>query len=166
MRKYFQQQPDLGVIAIQDVEIPTNSRDQLAPVLRALQTIFVTPSFNQRLFRILAQRVVADKAATGRTGMDLWAMLVLAVVRHTLDADYDRLHHIANYDSLVRGVMGVESSVFSRGKQYSISAVRQNVALLDSTAINGILEIVLEAGQGYIKKKTKRKFTSRLTPLS
>jgi hypothetical protein len=34
--------------------------------------------------------------------MDLWQILVLGIVRLGLDADWDRLEHIANYDALVR----------------------------------------------------------------
>jgi hypothetical protein len=45
--------------------------------------------------------ILAGKKATGCTGMDLWQILVLGSCA-CLDADYDRLEHVANYDTLVR----------------------------------------------------------------
>ncbi len=60
------------------------------------------PTLKTEIFALLAAKILAGKKATGRTGMDLWQILVLGVVRLGLDADWDRLEHIANYDTLVR----------------------------------------------------------------
>ena len=50
---------------------------------------------------------MAGKKATGRPGLDLWQILVLGVVRLGLNCDYDRLEHLANYDSLLRQILGL-----------------------------------------------------------
>ncbi len=42
MRKRFEVSPILGSLPVSEVVIPTKSRDELAPVLLALQTIFVS----------------------------------------------------------------------------------------------------------------------------
>ena len=55
------------------------------------------------------------KQDTGRPGMDLWHIFVLGVIRLGLGCDYDRLEHIANYDNLVRQIMGLPR--FDDGKQ-------------------------------------------------
>lgn len=49
--------------------------------------------------------------------MTLWEILVFAVVRLTLDTNYDRLEHIANYDILVRSLLGI-STLGDNLKQY------------------------------------------------
>ena len=163
MRKRFVQQPDLGVVAIEDIKMPAHSRDELPPVLLALQTVFITREYNERIFTILENAFPAGKAPNGRTGMDLWEIIVLAVVRQTLGTNYDRLHHIANYDSLLRGIMGVEQSNFSEGKKYGLTTLKENIGILDEGIINAINEIVLEVGQGYIKKNTARKLRLKST---
>jgi transposase, IS5 family len=84
MRKRFEQQLSLGVIPISEVKIRTKSRDEMPPLLVALQTIFVTPALNEAVFRLLEAVICKDKKATGRHGMDLWHILVLALVRHAL----------------------------------------------------------------------------------
>ena len=42
MRQRFEQQLSLGVTPISEVEIRTKCRDEMPPLLVALQTIFVT----------------------------------------------------------------------------------------------------------------------------
>jgi len=44
--------------------------------------------------------------------MDLWQILVLAIVRHTLNTNWDRLEHIANHVNLIRRILGVHTTNF------------------------------------------------------
>lgn len=94
MRKSFGVQLSLGAVPIEKVEIPTKSRDEMPPVLAALQWIFVTPEVSQEVFGVLEKSIAASSKSTGRPGMDLWHILVLGVIRMTLDANYDRLHYV------------------------------------------------------------------------
>jgi hypothetical protein len=84
MRQRFEQQMTLRTVAIADVKFPLKSRDELPPVLKALQYIFITPELNEKVFQLLEEKICKGKKQTGRRGMDLWHILVLAVVRHTL----------------------------------------------------------------------------------
>ena len=106
MCKRFALQHELGITSIEEIIIPTKSRDELPPVLMALQYIFVTEELSEQVFALLEQRIELMKM--GRSELSLWEILVLGVVRLTLDANYDRLEHIANYDSLVRELLGVK----------------------------------------------------------
>lgn len=163
MRKRFVQQPDLGVIAIGEIKMPTHSRDELPPVLLALQTVFTNIRYNERIFKILENALPVGKAANGRTGMDFWEIIVLAVVRQTLGTNYDRLHHLANYDGLLRGIMGVAQSNFREGKQYGLTTLKENIGSLDEQTIIAINEVVLEVGQDYIKKNTAKRLKLKST---
>jgi IS5 family transposase len=89
---------------------------------------------------------------TGRLGMSLWEIFVLAVVRLCLDVDYDRLHILANYEKLLRMILGVESS-FGEGKQYGLQTIKDNVQLLDEDVIDQINDIVVKAGHSLKKKE-------------
>ncbi len=82
MRQRFEQQMNLRTVGIADINFPLKSRDELPPVLRALQYIFITPDLNEKVFRLLEQIICKDKKQTGRKGMDLWQILVLAVVHY------------------------------------------------------------------------------------
>ncbi len=61
MRKRFEVSPILGSLPISEVVIPTKSRDELAPVLLALQTIFVSELYHQKMFPIVAPIILRDK---------------------------------------------------------------------------------------------------------
>ena len=47
MRQHFDQQMNLRTVPISDVKFSLKSRDELPPVLMALQYIFVTPELNE-----------------------------------------------------------------------------------------------------------------------
>ena len=53
MRQRFEQQLSLGAVPISDKKIPTKSRDEMPPTVRALQHIFLTPLLNEKVFKLL-----------------------------------------------------------------------------------------------------------------
>jgi hypothetical protein len=152
MRKKIEQQKKLGAISISEVKLPLKSRDELPPILMALQHIYATPELKEEVFRILEEKVMRGKKKTGRYGMELWHILVLSVVRMGLDANYDRLEDFANHHSLIRKIMGVETG-FGGGKAFSMQSIKDNVSLLDGETINRINNMVLKAGHQLVKKK-------------
>lgn len=157
MRKRFEQQMNLRTVAISDVKFPLKSRDELPPVLKALQYIFITPELNEKIFQLLEEKICKGKKKTGRNGMDLWHVLVLAVIRHTLDTNWDRLHDTANYHELVRSIMGVHATAFIEDKrvEFNYQTILDNVSLLDDPLLEQINQVVVQAGHQLFKKKEK-----------
>ncbi len=154
MRQRFEQQMNLRTVAISDVKFPLKSRDELPPVLKALQYIFITPELNEKVFQLLEQKICKDKKQTGRKGMDLWHILVLAVVRHTLSTNWDRLEHLANYDLLVRELLGVHSTGFNDDKiEFAYQSILDNVQLIDEELLQQINLLIVQAGHSLLKKK-------------
>jgi len=151
MRKRFEIQHELGVRSIEEIEIPTKSRDELPPVLMALQYIFVTQEISEEVFEILEQQIELKKM--GRMGLSLWEIFVLGVVRLTLDANYDRLEHIANYDILVRELLGIGKLGRRIEKQYSITSLKENIPYIDEELLREINEVIVKAGHSLLKKK-------------
>jgi hypothetical protein len=44
MRHRYSSQPDLDILPIEKIQLPTRSRDELPPILAGLQWIWVHPS--------------------------------------------------------------------------------------------------------------------------
>ncbi len=155
MRQRFEQQISLRTVAISNVKFPIKSRDELPPVLMALQYIFITPDLNKKVFELLEKKICSDKKKTGRKGMDLWHMLVLAVVRHALGTNWDRLEYLANYDLLLRSVMGVHASAFIEDEkiEFNYQTILDNVSLIDEELLCQINLLVVDAGHKLLKKK-------------
>lgn len=154
MRKRFAQQLSLGITPISEVKIPTKSRDELPPVLAALQHIFIDPALNKKVFEMIEPKILGGKQNTGRNGMDMWEILVLATIRMALNTNYDRLHDMANFHRLIREVIGVENR-FNEGKTYGLQTIKDNVSLLDEETINRVNVLVVETGHQFVLKKNE-----------
>ena len=90
------------------------------------------PTLKSEILALIEAVVLADKKATGRPGLHLWQILVLGVVRLGLDADWDRMEHIANYDALVRQMLEVPAALWgAASKTFGHQTLRDNVARLD-----------------------------------
>jgi transposase, IS5 family len=154
MRQRFQQQTTLGITPVKEVKFPLHSRDELPPVLMALQHIFITAELNEKVFALLEKKVVSNKKKTGRKGMDLWHILVLAVIRHTLDTNWDRLEHIANYDTLLRKMLGVHVEKFGIEEvEFAYQTIVDNVSLIDDELLLQINKLVVAHGHNLLKKR-------------
>ena len=154
MRHAFQSEPDLQITPIEKIRLPLKSRDELPPILAGLQWLWMYPTLRAEILALLEAAVLAGKQATGRTGMDLWQILVLGVVRLGLDADWDRLEHIANYDTLVRQMLGVPATPWGEeAKVFARQTLRDNVALLDEALLQAINARIAAAGREVFAKK-------------
>ena len=154
MRHPFQTQPDLQITPIEKIRLPLRSRDELPPILAGLQWIWMHPTLKTDILARLEAKILAGKKATGRTGMDLWQILVLGVVRLGLDADWDRMEHIANYDTLVRQMLGVPVDPWGAGARvFGHQTLRDNVALLDDELLQEINARIAAAGRAVFAKR-------------
>lgn len=154
MRQRFEPAPHLNRTPIEKVIIPLKSRDELPPILAGLQWIWMHPTLKAEIFALLEEAILAGKQATGRPGMDLWQILVLGIVRLGLDANYDRLEHIANYDTLLRQILGVSETPWGEeAVVFNHQTLRDNVALLDEVLLGAINAKVAAAGRAVFAKK-------------
>ena len=156
MRQPFNPQPDLQITPIEKILLPLQSRDELPPILASLQWIWMHPTLKSEILALLEVQVLGGKKVTGRTGMDLWQILVLGVVRLGLDADWDRMEHLANYDLLLRQMLGVCPNPWgSNTRRFSHQTLRDNAALLDAALLKKINVLVAAAGrQVFVSKPT------------
>jgi IS5 family transposase len=154
MRHHFQHEPGLDIIPIEKIRLPIKSRDELPPILAGLQWVWTHPTLKAEIFALLEAKILAGKKATGRTGMDLWQILVLGVVRQGLNADWDRMEHVANYDTLVRQMLGVPPTPWGEeAKVFGHQTLRDNVALLDEELLQQINARIAATGREVFAKK-------------
>jgi hypothetical protein len=151
MRKRFEAQLTLGSTPIHEIEIPTKSRDEFPAYLRAMQYIYTNNDLSEKIYSLLESKICTGKK-TGRPGMHLWTIFVLAGARLCLNTDYDRLHYLANHDSLLRQMLGVHDGMV-RGREFERQTVIDNVQLLDDDTLRAINQVIVEAGHRVVKKK-------------
>jgi hypothetical protein len=154
MRKRFEQQLSFGILPINSLVVNPKSRDAPTKIALALLNLYTMPSFNEALFEILEQKIFRNKKQTGRPGMDLWQIFVMAQFRVGLNLSYDRLHHMCEYDSMLRTLLGIESSRFTEEKiQFSYQNILDNVALLDDELLKEINTLIVKFGADVFKKR-------------
>ena len=148
MRHAFPTQPELNILPIEQIRLPLTSRDELPPILAGLQWVWSHPTLKTEIFALLEAKVLAGKQATGRTGMTLWQILVLGVVRLGLAADWDRMEYLARYDLLLRQMLGLPATPWGQdAKGFGHQTLRDNVALLDDAVLKEINARVAAAGR-------------------
>ena len=154
MRHHFQHQPELQITPIEKIRLPLKSRDELPPILAGLQWVWMHPTLKTEILALLEGKILAGKKATGRTGLDLWQILVLGVVRLGLDADWDRMEDMANHHTLIRQMLGLPAAPWDdESKQFGHQTLRDNVALLDDQLLQQINARIAAAGREVFAKK-------------
>jgi len=151
MRKRFEAQLTLGSTPIDQIEILAKSRDEFPPFLRAMQYIYTNTEVNEQVYSLL-ESTICTKKKTGRPGMDLWSVFVLAGARLCLNADYDRLHYHANTDGLLRKMLGVHDGI-TPGRNFDRQTIIDNVSLLDDKTLREINQLIVSLGHKLVKKK-------------
>ena len=152
MRKRFEAQLTIGGTPIEEIKITTKSRDEFPPYLRAMQYIYCNEELNEKVYSMLEDKICKGKKDTGRPGMNLWEIFVLAGTRLCLNINYDRLHDMANNHLMLRKILGVDDR-FTNGKEYEYQNIVDNFKLLDDQTLKEINEIIVEAAHGLLKKK-------------
>jgi transposase, IS5 family len=155
MRIEFEQQLTLGCTPIHKVEIPAKMKSHMANLLAAIKYIYITPKWNKSVFKLLRDKILKGKKKTGRRGMSLWEIFVLSQVKLCMNISYEELHHGANYDSLLRGILGVLPSDFSLGKTYEYQNIYDNISSISEDVLKEINEVLVEVGHKVFKKKEK-----------
>src|SRR6516225_6066358 len=72
----------LDCLAVEEVKLNLNCRDEIIPILRALQHLYRNVPLRQELLRLVGRDVNQDTSRKrGRRGMNYWEIAVLAAAR-------------------------------------------------------------------------------------
>ena len=138
MRKAFSEQQRLDCRGVAAVQFNLNCRDEIIPVLRALQQIYSRPELRESILDLVAEDVNRDaRDDVGREGMDYWQILVLAAVRLGCNLDYDKLQNLAEEHRALRQIMGIGD--WDDRSDFSWRRIRDNVCLLSPATIEKII---------------------------
>lgn len=152
----------LGEQAIADIKLDPKSRDDIPQILRGLQHIYTTAELREPIFTILEEvlperqidgKTVKADPNNGRPGMSQWQILVLGVLRLGLNADYDRIHELANEHKTLRKMLG--HSGWADDKHYNLQTLKDNLRLFTPEILDRLNRIVVQAGHTVLKKNWK-----------
>jgi len=155
MRKAFSEQGRLDSRGVAGMTLNLNGRDEIIPVLRALQQIYSRPELRDRILELVAADVKQDaRDDVGREGMDYWQILVLAAVRLGCNLDYDKLQNLAEEHRSLRQIMGIGD--WDDRSDFGWRRIRDNVCLLAPATIEQISHLVVAEGHRLAPEAAKQ----------
>lgn len=153
MRKRFEQQLSIGQIPIEDTLVNPKSKNAVDELIVALKELFCNKEYNEKVFSALEEYLKKGKKNTGRKGMDLWIIFVLAQLRLCLNLSYEMLHNLANNHRTLRQLMGIERKFGYDALEFEYQQIYDNVSLLSDDLVKELNQIIVEFGHGVFKKK-------------
>ena len=146
----------MGQMPISQIEVNPKYRGAFPKLVLSLKRLYLTPEYNEQVFSTLEDKIVRGKKNTGRPGMDLWVLFVMAQTRLCLNTSYDELHRMANSDKMFREIMGIETGYGFERIEFEYQNILDNVSLLDDETVRKLNNVVVEMGHGVFKKKVRK----------
>ncbi len=149
MRKAFDRQTRLDSQPVADVRLNLNCRDEIVPILQALQHIYSQPKLRDDILRAVARDVNHDSSRKqGREGMDYWQILVLAGVRLGCNLNYDKLQDLAEQHRALRQIMGIGD--WDKDTSFDWRRIQDNLTKIDPETIQRINHLIVAEGHRFV----------------
>ena len=145
MRKAFDRQTRLDSQTVSDVRLNLNCRDEIVPILQALQHIYSQPKLRDDILRAIARDVNhSSSRKQGRQGMDYWQILVLAAVRLGCNLNYDKLQDLAEQHRALRRIMGIGD--WDEQTSFDWRRIQDNITKIRPETIERINRLIVAEG--------------------
>lgn len=139
-------EPRLDCLSIGEVRLNLHCRDEIIPILRALQHLYSDSETRTELLTLVGQDVNKDTSRTeGRDGLNYWEITVLAAARLGCNLDYDKLQDLAENHRALRQIMGI--GAWQDGEEtFRFERIEDNVRKLQPETLKKINDLIVKAG--------------------
>lgn len=135
----------LDCLPISAVKLNLNCRDEVIPILRALQHLYANDSLRRELLALVGKDVNGDTSRKhGRRGMNYWEIAVLAAARLGCNLDYDKLQDLAENHRSLRHIMGIGD--WQDEVDFDWRRIEDNLTKLRPATLQKISALVVKAG--------------------
>ena len=138
----FETQFKLGQESLNKIKLDYKSRDDITKLLLGIQHISDNKKLMAQIFQILKEKITIK--SIGRSGMSLWKILILGLLRQVINADYDRLCNLANNHIELRKFLG--HSMIDSTHCYSLQSIKDNIALVTEDVLDKINLLIVQEG--------------------
>ena len=134
-------QERLDCLPISEVKLNLNCRDEIIPILRALQHVYGDAPSRRELLGLVGKDVnQGTSRKRGRRGLNYWEVTVLAATRLGCNLDYDKLQDLAENHRSLQQIMGIgawEAEEVDKQKRHALSGTRSRYIWRDSRPPDG-----------------------------
>ena len=136
----------LDCLPISDVALNLDCRDEIIPILRALQHLYSDAPSRRKLLGLVGKDVNGKTSRKhGRRGMNYWEIVVLAAVRLGCNLDYDKLQDLAENHRRLRQIMGI-GDWQAEEVDFDWRRIEDNVIKLRPETLQKLNELIVGAG--------------------
>lgn len=133
-------------LPISEVRLNLECRDEIIPILRALQHLYGDTELRRDLLALVGRDVNATTSRKrGRRGMSYWEITVLAAVRLGCNLDYDKLQDLAENHRRMRQIMGIGDWQADE-VDFDWRRIEDNLNKLHPQTLHKINELIVRAG--------------------
>jgi transposase, IS5 family len=135
----------LDCLPISDVKLNLECRDEIIPILQALQHLYADDSLRRELLALVGKDVNGDTSRKhGRRGMNYWEIAVLAAARLGCNLDYDKLQDLAENHRRLRHIMGIGD--WQEEVDFDWRRIEDNLNKLRPETLRKISDLIVKAG--------------------
>ena len=139
-------QERLDCLPITQVQLNLNCRDEIIPILRALQHLYGNVETRRELLRLVGNDVnKTSSRKQGRRGLSYWEITVLAAVRLGCNLDYDKLQDLAENHRRLQEIMGIGDWQVAE-VDFDYQRLEDNLTKLRPATLKKINDLVVSAG--------------------
>jgi transposase, IS5 family len=136
----------LDCLPISDVTLNLGCRDEIIPILRALQHLYGNAPLRRELLSLVGKDVNQNTSRNqGRRGMNYWEIAVLAGVRLGCNLDYDKLQDLAENHRRLRQIMGI-GEWQTEEVDFDWRRIEDNLIKLRPETLKKINDLIVRAG--------------------
>jgi transposase, IS5 family len=136
----------LDCLPISDVALNLDCRDEIIPILRALQHLYGDAPLRRKLLGLVGKDVNGNtNRKHGRRGMNYWEIVVLAAVRLGCNLDYDKLQDLAENHRRLRQLMGI-GDWQAEEVDFDWRRIEDNVIKLRPETLQKLNDLIVGAG--------------------
>ena len=135
----------LDCLPISEVKLNLECRDEIIPILRALQHLYADGALRRELLALVSKDVNGDTSRKrGRRGMNYWEIAVLAAARLGCNLDYDKLQDLAENHRSLRHIMGIGD--WQDEVDFDWRRIEDNLNKLRPATLKKLNDLVVKAG--------------------
>jgi transposase, IS5 family len=136
----------LDSLPISEVRLNLDCRDEIIPILRALQHIYGDDKLRRELLALVGKDVSGGtNRRLGRRGMNYWEIAVLAAARLGCNLDYDKLQDLAENHRTLRQIMGI-GDWQNEEVDFDFQRIEDNLNKLRPETVKKINDLIVGAG--------------------
>ena len=139
-------QERLDCLPISEVKLNLNCRDEIIPILRALQHVYSYAPLRRELLGLVGKDVNQGTSRKhGRRGLNYWEVTVLAAVRLGCNLDYDKLQDLAENHRSLQQIMGI-GAWQAEDVDFDWRRLEDNLLKLRPETLKKVNDLIVRAG--------------------